>query len=95
MPRRLLGHRTQGYENVQSASENQALVDDTQERDTGTDLTQEECEQYMMGFRLGVPLEGEPPATIPDANTASFQRGLQAGQSAFERAGRPSIRYDG
>lgn len=48
--------------------------------------SQEEYEQYMMGFRLGFPVEDDPPPIIPDEDNVAFQRGLADGQREFQQA---------
>lgn len=46
--------------------------------------TQEDYEQFMLGFRLGYPVEGDAPPTVPDTDNAAFQLGLAQGQAAQE-----------
>ncbi len=56
--------------------------------------SQEEYEQYMIGYRLGYPLVGEPSVTVPAPSNPMFQRGLREGHAAFEQAGQPQISYE-
>ncbi len=73
-----------------------AVYDDLQlEPEIMQTYSQEEYEQYMIGYRLGYPLVGEPPITVPTLGNPMFQRGLREGHAAFEQAGRPQIFYEG
>jgi hypothetical protein len=47
--------------------------------------TQEEYDAFMVGFRLGFPCAGDPPATIENAGNEHFRKGLQAGMKDFKR----------
>ena len=44
------------------------------------DTTQEDYEQFMLGFRLGCPVEEDVETTILGKSTPAFQRGLAAGR---------------
>jgi hypothetical protein len=57
------------------------------------EVSQEEYDNYMTGYRLGHPLVGELPITVEHPDNADFQRGLAAGMRDFKRAGRPQIHY--
>lgn len=58
------------------------------------EMTEQETEEWMQGFRLGYPLQGEPTVTIENPSGKHFRRGLAAGQKSFKQAGSPTTPYD-
>lgn len=51
-----------------------------------------ELEQFLDGFRVGMPLVGQPE--YPPHNTKAYKRGLKIGKREHQKAGSPEIPYE-
>jgi hypothetical protein len=51
-----------------------------------------ELEQFLDGFREGMPLVGQPE--IPQHNTKPYKHGLRIGRWEHQKAGCPQIPYE-
>lgn len=58
----------------------------------GPRYNEQELEQFLDGFRTGLPLVGQPE--YPVHNTKPYKRGLKLGRQAHKQAGYPQIPYE-
>lgn len=58
----------------------------------GPHYTEQELEQFLDGFRTGLPLVGQPE--YPVHHTKPYKRGLRIGRREYRRAGYPQIPYE-
>jgi hypothetical protein len=60
--------------------------------DQAPQYSDQELEEFLDGFRVGLPLVGQPE--YPNHGTKPYKRGLSLGRQAYKEAGCPQIPYE-